>query len=390
MGASNVLAAYRMWGEKLPPKSMLILIYMAATSLDSDESPWFGRGHEHLAEHALFRPPPITAADSRAVERAMTPLLSLGAIVADRKASVRRDGPHTARYRLALGPCDARRKLTGVNDQDSQRPTKTGTDARRFSDSRPTKTDGERSSLGETEEQASGVPARGQWESPNAPSASIQVDGRTKGWTVAAPNTPASDTPRKTGGVPSGQRPATEAHRIIADALPSATPDEVDAVLDSIVSGRFGSPPGIRLLTTYAREGVKLPTVLAEIRQSALECIGEEIRRVRTDGPECAHRMVGGESIHPLTGKPLCPQCAAGVVAAVGEHLDPDEQYARFYVAHVGRNPPRDLLNRVARQSAVMTRRGIPVDTLSALILRAALADCDLIAYVSKEKNRAQ
>ena len=49
--------------------------------------------------YALGRPAPVTASDIRAVERAMTPLHAVGAVTVDRRASVRRDGPHTVRLR---------------------------------------------------------------------------------------------------------------------------------------------------------------------------------------------------------------------------------------------------------------------------------------------------
>jgi DNA-binding transcriptional ArsR family regulator len=136
---------------------MQILVYMALVSIDDDSRPWFGMGHEALAEHALGRPAPITDSDIRAVERAITPLRRAGAIETDRRASVRRDGPSTARYRLVLvrrkasddgdhaprnpsGDRSGKHRASAVDNQaqDSQRPTESGVHARRISDSRPT------------------------------------------------------------------------------------------------------------------------------------------------------------------------------------------------------------------------------------------------------------
>ena len=74
MGASNVLAAYAKWAGKVPPTSMQLLVYMAAVSKDSDRRPWFGQGHQALAQHALGRPAPTRGADIAAVERALAPL----------------------------------------------------------------------------------------------------------------------------------------------------------------------------------------------------------------------------------------------------------------------------------------------------------------------------
>lgn len=134
-----------MWGDKLPPKSLVLMVYMATRSLDSDEMPWFSRGHKHLAEHAFRRPSPAQRADVKAVERAMSPILRLGAAVADRRAAIRNDGPSTARYRLSLGSVEYRARIArdvphfpgDVNDEDPPRPPETVPDVPHFSDSRP-------------------------------------------------------------------------------------------------------------------------------------------------------------------------------------------------------------------------------------------------------------
>jgi hypothetical protein len=139
MGASNVAAAYTLYAGKVPATSMQVLIYMALVSKDNDEAPWFSKGREALAEHALGRPLPFDRADARAVERAIEPLLSIGAISTDRRAAVRREGSSTARYRLNLQLVHAPRKTWGVKgSEDPPRPTKTVTDAPRKSSSRPT------------------------------------------------------------------------------------------------------------------------------------------------------------------------------------------------------------------------------------------------------------
>jgi hypothetical protein len=150
MGASNVAAAYSTWAGKVPPLSMQVLTYMALVSKDSDRQPWFGQGHAALAVHALGRPEPATKADIAAVERAVAPLAKAGAIRVDRRASVRRDGPSTVRYRLVLWPVDVPRNPGDVTAedidesivdnpaQDPQRPTESGTHVPRNPGRRPT------------------------------------------------------------------------------------------------------------------------------------------------------------------------------------------------------------------------------------------------------------
>lgn len=155
MGASNVAAAYGRWAGKVPPLSMVLLTYMALISVDADKEPWYSQGHQALAELALGRPTPITVADLRAVERAITPLLRAGAIVPNRRASVRRDGHSTVRYLLVINDhteAHARRFSSGDKStepgeppvdnppQDSHRPTDSVLHARRNPTARPTET----------------------------------------------------------------------------------------------------------------------------------------------------------------------------------------------------------------------------------------------------------
>jgi hypothetical protein len=102
MGASNAIAAYRLYGSKIPPKSMLVLNWMALVSLDKDTEPWWSQGHAELAKMPLGRPEPITAADLRAVARAITPLFEVGAITVARHSSGRPGNPLHVRYRLWL------------------------------------------------------------------------------------------------------------------------------------------------------------------------------------------------------------------------------------------------------------------------------------------------
>lgn len=102
MGASNAIAAYVLYSSRLPSKSMHVLNWMALVSLDKDTEPWWSQGHEVLAKMPLGRPEPITSADLRAVERAITPLFEAGAITVDRHSSGRPGNPQHVRYRLWL------------------------------------------------------------------------------------------------------------------------------------------------------------------------------------------------------------------------------------------------------------------------------------------------
>lgn len=114
MGGSNVIDAYRRWAGKVPPLSMAVLAYMAAVSVDDHAEPWFGLGHKALAEFALGRPQPIAEdepgdpVDLRAVRRAITPLLEVGAVYVMRRASPNRATHKTVRYGLNVGLYAAR------------------------------------------------------------------------------------------------------------------------------------------------------------------------------------------------------------------------------------------------------------------------------------------
>lgn len=142
MGAKNVAAAYLKFAGVVPQTSFALLVYMALVSMDRDESPWYGEGHAALAEHALGRPSPITRADIKAVERAITPLIAAKAIEADRRAAKRIDGSNTVRYRLRLDqPRDVPRKTGDVKPpEDHQRPPENGLHVPRKPSARPPKT----------------------------------------------------------------------------------------------------------------------------------------------------------------------------------------------------------------------------------------------------------
>ena len=101
MGAANAIAAFRYAG-KVPPLSLVVLIYMGLVSVDKHDEPWFGLGPEAIAVHALRRPEPVTASDLRAVERTLTPLFKAGAITTVRRGWGRGGDVRNVRYRLWL------------------------------------------------------------------------------------------------------------------------------------------------------------------------------------------------------------------------------------------------------------------------------------------------
>lgn len=127
MGAKNVVSAYQRWAGRVPALSMVVLAYMAVVSKDADDWPWYGQGQAALAEFALGRENP-DGADIRAVSRAMTPLLEVGAVTVERAASNRSDGNSTARYRLNL---DARADAARAKWAESPDGKRRMTDPRR-------------------------------------------------------------------------------------------------------------------------------------------------------------------------------------------------------------------------------------------------------------------
>lgn len=130
MGASNALAAFRLYAGKIPPLSMNLLTYMALISLDRDSEPRYWEGHAALAVHCLGREEaPVSDSDLRAVRRAITPLFAAGAITVARHSSPDREKP-TVSYRLWLtapAPDGKRpvnnRRPTGASP-DGNRPPK--------------------------------------------------------------------------------------------------------------------------------------------------------------------------------------------------------------------------------------------------------------------------
>ena len=148
MGATNALDAYRRFTGRVPATSLVLLTYMALISKDAHDWPYCRLGQHALAEFALGRIQPDTT-DLRAVQRAMKPLLDIGAVTVDRAGAQRADGNVTARYRLNLHERadkaraewettpDGKRRVSDGR-RDPQHPTKSGGDTRRKVTRHPT------------------------------------------------------------------------------------------------------------------------------------------------------------------------------------------------------------------------------------------------------------
>jgi hypothetical protein len=130
MGSSNALAVFRLYSGKIPRSALNVLLYMALVAKDSDTEPQWWEGHDTLAMNVFGRDEPVTRSDLRAVERAITPLFSAGAITTIRHASGHRHHVITVRYRLWLShpaPDGKRRKQNGSSRRETvMLPTENG------------------------------------------------------------------------------------------------------------------------------------------------------------------------------------------------------------------------------------------------------------------------
>ena len=117
VGATNAIRVYTVWGPVLGDQAMRVFVYMAIVARDGDAEPWFGLGHEALAELALGRKP--SPASLRSVRRAITELHNAGAITTAKRPT--NQGRHV-HYRLWLsGPSpDAERPTTPVDNRPSE------------------------------------------------------------------------------------------------------------------------------------------------------------------------------------------------------------------------------------------------------------------------------
>jgi hypothetical protein len=126
VGASNALAAFRLYAGKVPPLSINVLVFMSLVAMDKDREPEYWEGHEALAVHCLGRDEAsIDGSDLRAVRRAITPLFEKGAITVTRHSSGRGEKGVTARYRLWL-VTPAPDEKRPVDNQDAVSPSPDG------------------------------------------------------------------------------------------------------------------------------------------------------------------------------------------------------------------------------------------------------------------------
>ncbi len=322
MGAMNVLAAYAKYSGKVPPLSMVLLAYMAVVSMDSDSHPWFGRGHKALAEHALGRAAPIEEADVRAVERAIAPLLKVGAIFVDRRAAPRGDGVNTVRYRLNLRS-DVPRKPW------DERPTETVRDVPRFPAERPTESDetphGNRGT--EEYEETGGVQEEEGVDLHHLDTGAGNATDETTKIDQSA------EEPPKTS-------PADDLLRNVMNAV-GATPAEARALIDAVEEKHHPSDIS-KYMATMAKSG-DLARRLAELRRTTTASGPPRFADLIAQ-PPCPHGMRGGDQIRPATGTPACPDCRCGVAADVPESGPPDREAAMAAVrAALGRRGVRRM-----------------------------------------------
>jgi hypothetical protein len=112
--------------------------------------------------------------------------------------------------------------------------------------------------------------------------------------------------------IPSPQAPqepqqrAGLAERIVMDAT-DATADEARAVV-ALVEQRDRPRSLGGFLRHLAADG-DLASRLAAVRDTRQRTDVAAVIDKARQGPECSHRVPGGESLHPVTGRPLCPQC---------------------------------------------------------------------------------
>lgn len=132
MGASNALAAFRLYAAKVPPLAMSTLAYMALVSIDADAEPWFSLGAEMISVMALGREPLAETGDEKedakarkamehACERALKPLFASGAITTLRHSSGHPGKARHAKYQLWLSaPApDEKRDRRHRSDRDA-------------------------------------------------------------------------------------------------------------------------------------------------------------------------------------------------------------------------------------------------------------------------------
>lgn len=125
MGAGNAKLAFGHWAGKVPPGSLAVLVFMALVTKDSDESPMFWGGQESIALTVLGRRGEFDSADSRAVERLLTPLFRVGAIATQKHSAPGRRARYTLNLHPSSSPEVRAADLSEGQTQDGIRPPNT-------------------------------------------------------------------------------------------------------------------------------------------------------------------------------------------------------------------------------------------------------------------------
>jgi hypothetical protein len=208
VGASNALAAFRLYAGKVPPTALNVLVYMALVALDRDDDKRYWLGHEAIAVHCLGRDEAsLDDSDLRAVRRAITPLFEAGAITVAQHSSGRGEKGGRATYRLHLvtPASDEKRPVdnqpSAASAPDGNRPVDTASTGRKVAEHRtecdrapdgirPPKEYEETEELVKTQDHpplsSDSVPVRAR-EAPDGSGKAVRVRAMTPLWPAAVP-----------------------------------------------------------------------------------------------------------------------------------------------------------------------------------------------------------
>ena len=104
-------------------------------------------------------------------------------------------------------------------------------------------------------------------------------------------------------------RAPAAAVRIVLEAEPTCSTDEAEAVVAWVQRERRPRNVGA-VLRTIIGAG-ELAGVLEQVRAEQAKHDSAVLLKAARDGPVCEHGEAGGATLHPQTGKPLCPLCRA-------------------------------------------------------------------------------
>jgi len=305
MGAGNVKAVFERYANRMPWRPFAALVFMANTSLDSHEWPYYSAGLEHLAA-ALFKTPEPTPTHLRDVRRLVRDLVSDSVVTKDREASSLRKNPRdrAARYRLNIHEAaDLARKQweadsTGVSDPSTERASRGVKD--------PSAGPPSTGVPGPSKHGGDSPPEAAQARGSQAPGRSNDLEEEREEYArVAAQRSAASTTQ------PTSPHPET------LDANHSRRPGEphVPSKPTLDVSTRCArhrdavDDPPCRACAAARRDAEQ-----AEAHHHAAVAQWErehyqQWKRWRDGQPRCPEELPGGNAIDPVTGSAKCSTC---------------------------------------------------------------------------------